>query len=197
MAQGRGHFQTFHRRPLSINTSGLEAHDNPNFNGVRTPGIRRISGGNFALPRATYALPEPIEGDTQVRMDSSLGIDYGANSVRALIVDCSNGAELGSCVVDYPSGHQCVLPDRTNHHLARHGIWGASDHRAHRGVCRSSRKRLLRGWHRREERLCDADLRRLRNLAFLAPVRPLRLEQPFLPQSSQGSTRISKPLKRP
>ena len=26
------------------------------------------------------------------RMDSSLGIDYGTNSVRALIVDCSNGA---------------------------------------------------------------------------------------------------------
>jgi hypothetical protein len=93
-----------------------------------------------------------------------------------------------------------VLLDRTNNHLARHGIWGASDHRAHRGVCRASRERLLRGWHRREERLCDADLRgyhRLHNFAFLAPVRPVRSEQPFLPQSSQGSTRISKPLKRP
>jgi len=52
-------------------------------------------------------------------MHSSLGIDYGTNSVRALIVDCSNGAELGSCVVDYPSGHQGVLLDRNNHHLAR------------------------------------------------------------------------------
>jgi ribulose kinase len=29
-------------------------------------------------------------------MHSSLGIDYGTNSVRAVIVDCSNGAELGS-----------------------------------------------------------------------------------------------------
>jgi len=75
------------------------------------------------------------------RMDASLGIDYGTNSVRALIVDCSNGAELGGCVVDYPSGHhpsghQGVLLDRANHRRARHGIWGASDHRAHRGVCR-------------------------------------------------------------
>ncbi|HEY5706042.1 MAG TPA: ribulokinase [Terrimicrobiaceae bacterium] len=52
-------------------------------------------------------------------MQSSLGIDYGTNSVRALIVDCSNGAELGSYVVDYPSGHQGVLLDRSNHHLAR------------------------------------------------------------------------------
>ena len=52
-------------------------------------------------------------------MHSSLGIDYGTNSVRALIVDCSNGAELGSSVVDYPSGHQGVLLDRNDHHLAR------------------------------------------------------------------------------
>jgi len=52
-------------------------------------------------------------------MQSSLGIDYGTNSVRALIVDCATGAELGSCVVDYPSGHQGVLLERGNHHLAR------------------------------------------------------------------------------
>ena len=52
-------------------------------------------------------------------MHSSLGIDFGTNSVRAVIVDCSNGAELGSSVVDYPSGHQGVLLDRNNHHLAR------------------------------------------------------------------------------
>jgi ribulose kinase len=49
-------------------------------------------------------------------MYSSLGIDYGTNSVRAVIVDCSNGAELGRSVVDYPSGHQGVLLDR-NHRL--------------------------------------------------------------------------------
>ena len=42
-------------------------------------------------------------------MSYSLGIDYGTNSVRALIVDCANGKELGTCVVDYPSGHQGVL----------------------------------------------------------------------------------------
>ncbi|WP_075078056.1 ribulokinase [Terrimicrobium sacchariphilum] len=52
-------------------------------------------------------------------MNSSLGIDYGTNSVRALIVDCADGRELGSCIVDYPSGHQGVLLDPRNHHLAR------------------------------------------------------------------------------
>lgn len=52
-------------------------------------------------------------------MRTSLGIDYGTNSVRALIVDCASGLELGSCVVEYPSGHQGVLLDRNDHNLAR------------------------------------------------------------------------------
>jgi L-ribulokinase len=49
----------------------------------------------------------------------TLGIDYGTNSVRALIVRCTDGAELGACVVNYPSGQQGVLLDPKDHHLAR------------------------------------------------------------------------------
>ena len=49
----------------------------------------------------------------------TLGIDYGTNSVRALVVRCADGAELGSCVVNYPSGQQGVLLDAKDHHLAR------------------------------------------------------------------------------
>ena len=49
----------------------------------------------------------------------TLGLDYGTNSVRALIVRCSDGAEYGSRVVDYPSGTQGVLLDPNNGHLAR------------------------------------------------------------------------------
>jgi L-ribulokinase len=49
----------------------------------------------------------------------TLGLDYGTNSVRALIVRCSDGAELGSCVVHYPSGHQGVLLDPRDHNVAR------------------------------------------------------------------------------
>jgi L-ribulokinase len=52
-------------------------------------------------------------------MAVTLGLDYGTNSVRALIVDCANGNELGSCVVEYPSGHQGVLLDDRDHNLAR------------------------------------------------------------------------------
>ena len=52
-------------------------------------------------------------------MFSALGVDYGTNSVRALVVDCATGAELGSAVVDYPSGTQGILLDKNDHHLAR------------------------------------------------------------------------------
>ncbi len=49
----------------------------------------------------------------------TLGIDYGTNSVRALVVRTADGKELGACVVNYPPGHQGVLLDPKDHHLAR------------------------------------------------------------------------------
>ena len=49
----------------------------------------------------------------------TLGIDFGTNSVRALVVRCANGDELGSAVFHYPSGHQGVLLDPKDHNLAR------------------------------------------------------------------------------
>lgn len=49
----------------------------------------------------------------------TLGIDYGTNSVRALVVRCKDGAELGSAPINYPSGHQGVLLDPRDHQLAR------------------------------------------------------------------------------
>jgi L-ribulokinase len=49
----------------------------------------------------------------------TLGIDYGTNSVRALVVRCADGKELGTCVINYPSGAQGVLLDKRDHHLAR------------------------------------------------------------------------------
>ncbi len=52
-------------------------------------------------------------------MAFTIGIDYGTNSVRALVVRSSDGAEVGSCVVNYPSGRQGILLDPGDHHLAR------------------------------------------------------------------------------
>lgn len=65
-------------------------------------------------------LPERLKCVLGCRgMKFSLGVDYGTNSVRALVVRCSDGKELGSCVVGYPSGQQGVLLDPKDHHLAR------------------------------------------------------------------------------
>jgi L-ribulokinase len=49
----------------------------------------------------------------------TLGVDFGTNSVRALVVRCLDGAEYGSVVVDYPSGAQGVLLDPKDGLLAR------------------------------------------------------------------------------
>ena len=52
-------------------------------------------------------------------MPYTIGLDYGTNSARALVVDCKDGREIGTAVVGYPSGHQGILLDAADHHLAR------------------------------------------------------------------------------
>ncbi len=52
-------------------------------------------------------------------MPYTIGLDYGTNSARALVVDCVDGREVGTAVVGYPSGWQGILLDRSDHHLAR------------------------------------------------------------------------------
>lgn len=49
----------------------------------------------------------------------SIGIDYGTNSVRAVVVDCTNGSIRGVHVYPYPSGDAGVLLDARDPHLAR------------------------------------------------------------------------------
>jgi L-ribulokinase len=49
----------------------------------------------------------------------TLGIDYGSNSVRAIVADVANGREIGAGIVDYPSGKHGILLDPRDHHLAR------------------------------------------------------------------------------
>jgi L-ribulokinase len=49
----------------------------------------------------------------------TIGLDYGTNSVRAVVVDCLDGATLGTSVFDYPSGDRGVTLDARDPHLAR------------------------------------------------------------------------------
>lgn len=55
----------------------------------------------------------------------TLGIDFGTNSVRALVVDCADGREVGTSVVNYPSGEAGILLDERDPNLARQnpGDW--------------------------------------------------------------------------
>jgi len=48
-----------------------------------------------------------------------LGLDFGTNSCRSLIVDVSNGNELASSVYSYPSGQEGIIIDPSNPNLAR------------------------------------------------------------------------------
>lgn len=49
----------------------------------------------------------------------TIGIDFGTNSVRALVVDVADGAEVGTTVCNYPSGTEGILVDHKDHNLAR------------------------------------------------------------------------------
>lgn len=49
----------------------------------------------------------------------AIGVDYGTNSVRALVVDVATGEELGTEVFNYPSGDAGILLDPADPNLAR------------------------------------------------------------------------------
>ena len=49
----------------------------------------------------------------------AIGLDFGTNSVRALVVDCETGVELGTAVHDYEHGDAGVILDPADPNLAR------------------------------------------------------------------------------
>jgi L-ribulokinase len=52
-------------------------------------------------------------------MAYTVGLDYGTNSVRCLIVDVTNGNELGTAVHEYETGEAGIILDPADHNLAR------------------------------------------------------------------------------
>ena len=52
-------------------------------------------------------------------MAYTIGLDYGTNSVRSLLVDISNGKELGTSVHEYETGEAGIILDPADHNLAR------------------------------------------------------------------------------
>ena len=49
----------------------------------------------------------------------AIGLDYGTNSVRAIVADLDDGSVVASAVHDYASGDAGILLDRKDPHVAR------------------------------------------------------------------------------
>jgi L-ribulokinase len=49
----------------------------------------------------------------------TIGLDYGTNSVRCVIVDVQNGSEAGTSIYEYPTGQAGIILDSSDHNLAR------------------------------------------------------------------------------
>ncbi|MHB8635501.1 MAG: ribulokinase [Fimbriimonadaceae bacterium] len=71
----------------------------------------------------------------------SLGLDYGTNSVRAVLVDVANGGEIAACVWPYGRGVDGVFHDAADPNVARQhpGDYGDGFVACVRGVLRESR----------------------------------------------------------
>jgi L-ribulokinase len=52
-------------------------------------------------------------------MPYTIGLDFGTNSVRCVIVDTSNGNEVGTAVFNYPTGEAGIILDSADDNVAR------------------------------------------------------------------------------
>ena len=92
----------------------------------------------------------------------TIGIDFGTNSARAIVVSCADGAIVGTGVSDYHSGDHGVLTHPSDPHLARqnpadyigslgHAITMAlSQASANRASIPASDRKPSAGWIRKE-----------------------------------------------
>ncbi len=49
----------------------------------------------------------------------TIGLDYGTNSVRALIADIATSEEVGTCIFNYEKGDAGIILDHKNPNVAR------------------------------------------------------------------------------
>src|SRR5512140_1083988 len=65
-----------------------------------------------------------LESTSQIKRRETMskyvvGLDFGTNSCRSLIIDVANGNEIANHVYPYASGKQGVILDSADPHLAR------------------------------------------------------------------------------
>ena len=73
----------------------------------------------------------------------AIGVDYGTNSVRALVVDVADGSEVATSVYNYPSGSEGILLDAKDPNLARQNPADYIEgfYRCVKGAVRAAKKR--------------------------------------------------------
>ncbi len=71
-----------------------------------------------------------------------LGLDFGTNSARTLIVDPRNGREIATAVAGYPSGEAGIILDKRDPNVARQdpGDWLEAMTRSTRATIRNARR---------------------------------------------------------
>ena len=109
----------------------------------------------------------------------AIGLDYGTNSVRALVVDLATGREVGSAVWTYAHGQQGVIlgrdPNLARQHPADY-LEGAE--RTIRGALAAAR-RVVRGFDAAQVAGVGVDTTGSTPLPVDAAGRPLALQKRF------------------
>ena len=52
-------------------------------------------------------------------MAYTIGLDYGTNSYRCVIVNVANGEEVGTAIYEYETGEHGIILDKRDHNVAR------------------------------------------------------------------------------
>jgi len=84
--------------------------------------IVEVRGGlasKIADNRAEHSTQRSVGGIAVNDKRYCLGLDFGTNSVRALIANAEDGQTVAVAVAEYSRGHKGILEDRGNPHIAR------------------------------------------------------------------------------
>lgn len=83
-------------------------------------------------------------------MAYTIGLDYGTNSVRCIVVNTANGSEIATAVYQYPTGQAGIILDKTDHNLARQNPADYIE-----GMIKTVKKAILQG--RKSDKKFSAD----------------------------------------
>src|SRR5690349_19406545 len=109
----------------------------------------------------------------------SIGLDYGTNSVRCLIVNTGNGAEVGTAVWEYEHGKKGIILDRDPNLARQHPADYLKGAEATIKKALANAKRNVRGFAPEQVVGIGVDTTGSTPLPVNAQGRPLALDKRF------------------